>query len=375
MEESTLSEDWQALMAYLPDLEESASRHRFTRRSTGRQSAQSWLRLILMHAAGGLSLVQTVSRAAAHGWISVSAVALHKRLRAASPWLEALTAHLLAGQQRLLGGGGLPEGRSLRVVDAADIQEPGSTGTDWRLHYSLRLPQLVCDHFEFTDARQAEQLARFCFQPGEIVLADRGYCHRSGVTQVLDARADVVVRLIAQNFPLQDASGRAFSVLERLSGMKVGSVKEWKVWFEHDGWLRPLRVCVMRKPEAAAQEERSRLRRRTSRSGVPVREQSWRGAAYVMLLTSLPAQEWDARRVLELYRCRWQVELAFKRLKTLLRAGHVPKSSDPTAKAWMQAKILTALLVETLLMDSGSFSPWSGRLGQGIALVPVQTGA
>ncbi len=96
---------------------------------------------------------------------------------------------------------------------------------------------------------------------------------------------------------------------------------------------------------------------------------------YVMLLTSLPAQEWDARRVLELYRCRWQVELAFKRLKTLLRAGHVPKSSDPTAKAWMQAKILTALLVETLLMDSGSFSPWSGRLGQGIALVPVQTGA
>ena len=62
--------------------------------------------------------------------------------------------------------------------------------------------------------------------------------------------------------------------------------------------------------------------------------------------------------MLELYRSRWQVELAFKRLKTLLGAGHVPKSDDQSAGAWMQGKILTALLLERLLLEARIFSPW-----------------
>lgn len=363
MDEDTLTEDWQALAAYLPDLENTASQQGFTRRSTGRQDAQSWLRLILMHAAGGLSLSQTVARAAQRGWTQVSAVALHKRLRTAGPWLGALTGHVLARQRHGLEKGALPGGRILRIVDASDIQEPGATGTDWRLHYSLRMPQLVCDYFEITDVHGAEKLARFHFLPGEVVLADRGYCHRAGVAQVLDAGADVVVRLVPSNFPLQDGRGKPFAVLAHLRGLKTETVREWPVWFEHDGWLHPLRLCVLRKPAAAVQEARRKLRQKASRKGTQLQEETLQAAAYVMILTSLPQEEWGPSGVLELYRCRWQIELAFKRLKTLLQAGHVPKSSDPSAKAWMQAKILTALLIESLLCDSRSFSPYSGRLG------------
>jgi hypothetical protein len=214
-----------------------------------------------------------------------------------------------------------------------------------------------------TDARGAEQLARFAFKAGEVVLADRGYCHRAGVAQVLEAQADVVVRLVPSNFPLQDARGRAFEVLPRLEGLKAGQCLERQVWFEHDGWLRPLRLCVMRKPELATQQARRRLRRKASRNSHQPQEQALQGAAYVMILTSLPATDWNTQAVLELYRARWQIELAFKRLKMLLQAGHVPKSNDACAKAWMQAKILTALLIESLLCDSRSFSPYSGRLG------------
>jgi len=88
MDEETLQQDWLSLMAYLPELHASAKTHRFTRRSTGRHDAQTWLRLILMHAAGGLSLAQTVSRAAQRGWATVSSVALHKRWRLPRPGLS-----------------------------------------------------------------------------------------------------------------------------------------------------------------------------------------------------------------------------------------------------------------------------------------------
>ena len=352
------------LMGYLPDdLEGSARKHRFVRRSTGRQDAQMWLRLILMHAAGGLSLSQTVARAKAHGWAQVSAVALHKRLRAAGPWLQALTSHLVGSQRRVLAGMPAIKGKVVRIVDATDIQEPGSTGTDWRLHYSLRLPNLVCDQFDLSDAHGAEQLGRFAFAPGEVVLADRGYCHRGGIAQVLDAQADVVVRLVPSNFPLQDAHGKAFNVLEAGAGLQAGQRREWRVWFEHGGWLRSLRLCVLRKAESAAREAVRKLRLKAARNGTALQEQTLQSAAFVMILTSLPATDWSTAEVLELYRCRWQIELAFKRLKTLLQAGHVPKSSDPSAKAWLQAKVLTAMLIERLLCDSRSFSPYSGRVG------------
>ena len=62
--------------------------------------------------------------------------------------------------------------------------------------------------------------------------------------------------------------------------------------------------------------------------------------------------------VLELYRLRWQIELAFKRLKSLLAFGHVPKSSDQSAKSWMQAKILTSLMIERVAWCGRFFSPW-----------------
>ena len=79
------------------------------------------------------------------------------------------------------------------------------------------------------------------------------------------------------------------------------------------------------------------------------------------MLTSLPP-EFTCSQVLELYRSRWQVELAFKRLKSLMAAGHVPKSDDDSARAWMQAKLLTALLMERLLLEAKIFSPWGHHL-------------
>ena len=73
--------------------------------------------------------------------------------------------------------------------------------------------------------------------------------------------------------------------------------------------------------------------------------------------------------MLDLYRLRWQAELAFKRLKSLLNVGHLPKYDPRSSRAWLQAKLLTALLIERLLIESKLFSPWGYPLS---ALKPVE---
>jgi hypothetical protein len=82
------------------------------------------------------------------------------------------------------------------------------------------------------------------------------------------------------------------------------------------------------------------------------------------VLTSLSAEDWSDRAVLDLYRCRWQVELAFKRLKSLLQLGHLPKKDPSTAQAWMHLKLLLALLIEELLFEAKFMFPWGTASAQ-----------
>jgi hypothetical protein len=355
-------ESWEVLQRFLPDnLDQSAREHGALRRARGQiRRASVLLRLILLHVAGGLSLEQTVVRARENKLVDVSAVALFKRLRTAGPWLTWLTGELVKSLSQDWDDA-LWKRRPIRVLDATDIEEPGPTGTDWRLHYSLRLPQLSCDFVQLTDVRGGETLKRLPVAKGDIVLCDRGYSNRAGVAQVLAQEADVVVRLNSGAFPLEGEEGQALDLVKLVEGLTVGQIGEWRVWFTHEGRRHQLRLCVLRKSEVAAQRAQRKAEKQARKKGRQVRPETLRLAAFVLVLTSLP-DSWPAALVLELYRARWQVELAFKRLKQLLAAGHVPKTTDGSSCAWLQAKVLTALLIEHMIHAGRFFSPWGYRL-------------
>jgi DDE family transposase len=362
MAKDALPEEWEILRRWLPeDLDVRARKFHFFQRARGLTDGESWLRLILMHVAGGLSLEQTVMRARELGLADISAVALFKRLRKAEGWLKNLCQHLLKEQQRRLGRCNWPNHYRVRAIDATDVTEPGSTGSDWRIHYSIRLPELVCDHYELTDKHGGESLGRFEFSKGELILADRAYSHWGGAAKVLNSGADLLIRWHPTRFPIQQWNGKIFPLLPRLRHLRNGVAEQWRVQFAYNGRHYGLRLCAIRKSQVAAQRARRKVELDARQNNSTPSAQSLELAEYVLVLTSLPA-EFTQSQVLHLYRCRWQVELAFKRLKSLLSAGHVPKTNDQSARAWMQAKLLTALLLERLLLEAKIFSPWGYQL-------------
>ena len=367
-----LLDGWDLLRSWLPaDLDRSAKGKVLWQRARGLQDAECWLRLILMHVAGGLSLEQTVVRARELGWADISAVALFKRLVRAQPWLEELTQYLLAEQRLRLGRLDWPFAYQLRIIDATDIQEPGSTGTDLRVHYSIRLPELVCDHCEVTDQHGGESLARFEFKRNELILVDRGYSHRAGAARVLDGGAVLLLRWSPKLFPVQAIGGKRIDLLGRLRRLPGRMAGEWKVQFVYNRKVYYLRRCAVRKRQAAAERARRKVLEDAKADGRQASAESLQLAEYVLVLTSLPAQ-FTCSQVLRLYQCRWQIELVFKRLKSLLEAGHVPKSSDASAGAWMQAKILCTLLLERVLLEGQFFSLGGQQVRRG---EPVAGGA
>jgi transposase len=90
-------------------------------------------------------------------------------------------------------------------------------------------------------------------------------------------------------------------------------------------------------------------------------------AQYLMLMTTLDAQTMPATQVLSQYRLRWQVEIAFKRLKSLAGLDDVQAKEARLAKAAIWAKLILAILTETLLGHVLALSPSR----QTVALAPV----
>jgi hypothetical protein len=50
--------------------------------------------------------------------------------------------------------------------------------------------------------------------------------------------------------------------------------------------------------------------------------------------------------------------MKFKALKSLLDLDHIPARTDEGVRVWVFAKLLVALLVDTLIEQAESFSPW-----------------
>jgi hypothetical protein len=367
MRDQLVSQDWDIVKGLLPsDWELSARQCGALRRSRNVDSAETLLRLILLHVAGGLSLRQTVARAQALGWASLSDVALLKRLRASANWLESLCWGLWRAWDWPQGMAA--QGRRWRIVDATTSQEPDATSIDWRVHYVVGLPSLACDYVSVTNARAGETFCRIPVRRADVLLADRGYSHRAGIAWVLSQNADVIVRHQGPNFPLQDRQGKAFDLLSALRGLEQHQPGTWKVQFESEQRTWPVWLHAVRKSATAAQHAKEALRKE---HGASVQAPTLELAEYVVVLTSLSPQDVSAIRVLGLYRGRWQIELVFKRLKSLLGVGELAKYDEDSAKAWLQAKLLTALLMERLEREAFLFSPWGYPLLGTLALAGV----
>lgn len=352
-------EDWQFLLTFLPPgWQEKARELGAIQRYRKFDNPEALLRTLLIHLATGCSLRETAARAKQGHITQVSDVALLKRLKAAGDWLrwmaEGVMQTWLPKQPEAIFGKNL----RIRIIDGSTIQEPGSTGSTWRLHYSILLPTLQCNEVHITSPKIGESFRRYRVQPGDLFLGDRGYAHREAIFYVLQEGGQVLVRTNLTNIPLVVEPGVPFPLLEHLRTLTGTELGDWAVQVPLDDQLIPGRICALKKNKLATEKARRKAKQESHKQGHRVRPETLEAAAYTFVFTTLTRDEFNPAKVLEMYRGRWQVELAFKRLKSLLGLGHLKKTDEEAAKAWLQGKLLVAFLIEALIASAERFFPW-----------------
>ena len=316
---------WAAARKFLPvDLDGVAVESGALTRRRCVEGGEALVRLLLLVGLPKVNLKRAVQLARDAGLATMSAPALFKRLKKAEKLLSTLffyTLHFSAdvdehwGKWRLL------------AVDATTLCGPGATGTDQRLHTVYDLNRGLPISVEITDRKGGEALWRHhSFGPGDLVLGDSGYGYNNSFLWALQAGASILVRFNFLTVKLYDEQGERIWADAINATLPDSGTVEVKVTLP--GWSKPLRAVGA-----------------LNAKGEPV----W-------LLTDLSEEDLPTSQVRELYRKRWQVELYFKRLKSLMDLDELPTRDGPTARPWIWAKLLLASLA--VLLADERFSPW-----------------
>lgn len=320
-------------------MEESARRSGCVVRLRNVSSAANLLRVMLAYGLSDLSLKDTVAWARACGIAQFTAPALLYRLEQTEAWLEQILGQLLFENVRT---NECPF--EIRIVDGTVITGPGSHGTDWVVHMVVDAVAGRFESVEITDAKGAETFLRHKVHPDEVVLGDRMYATARGIESVVEARAYPVVRVNRRTLKICDLDKQRIYLQSFEPRMSKGQNLS-------------LDVLIPTPPDMTGRRNKA-WDLKEARSWIPARIVGCRTEKDVIwVLTTASREMLSDEAVLKLFRLRWQVELLFKRLKSLLHLDALPTRDGPISKSWLLIRLLAAALAQTLVSPTGLFSP------------------
>lgn len=362
-----LNEDWPVLLSFFPEnWIELASANNLHKNLRKDKATENYIRTLLIHIGCGYSMRETVTRAKLAGLADISDVALLGRLKKAKDWLHSLCVALFEEQVAIHHS---EHNFQVRLFDATNVKEPGKTGSLWRIHYSVQLPSLACDFFKLTPTKghgSGESFFQYSIKKNDYIIADRGYSTASGIHHVVSKKAYVMVRVNTSSLPLLDHKGNPFPLLRKVQGLKqAGTIRSWKVLVSgRDNKHTPGRICVVRKSNEAIKIAQDKILKDARKKCRKTKPETLEYAKYIIVFTNYPEDAFSDYDILNWYRSRWQVELVFKRFKSIAQLGHLPKHSDESSKAWLYGKLFVALLTNKLIQYASAFSPWGYALEQ-----------
>lgn len=316
-------------------------------RQRGIQDEDILLQLCLYYAYDK-SLVDTKNYANSFHSVNISDVGFMKRFGRCNEWIKWINQQMIQEQVPTFQAAEKLKDKRVLAIDASDIVSKGAVKQIWRLHYAYDLFSMTSAQFQVTPESTGESLKNFCLAENDLILADRAYATITGIECCREAKADFVMRLRSNAFNLYDAEGNQISLAELLEGV-TEAASDFNLYYKRsDKTLRPIRLCAVQKSEEEKVFSQKRLRRKESRRQTKYSENAKFSNNYFFVVTSLDPS-FSSEEILSLYRFRWQVEMVFKRLKSIMNLGSMPTKTAESSETWLNCKMLIALLIEKML--------------------------
>jgi hypothetical protein len=351
-------ETFEKLMSIMPDgWEAKAEELGAFKRGRQIKTGADLLRLNLLYQTEGKSCGGTAALLNLSGRYKITKKAVYTRIINSVSWLRWLCENIYRRSKDIIEKPEWLGEKDVYLVDASDEPVYGSKKADYRLHYAINLFDLGMKEMHLTETKVGERLGNFVnFGKGDVVIGDRGYCSIKGIEHILSSGADYLIRYGTNRFNLYDEERNGVDVLKYFEGLAEGESSSVCLYYVvNKSEYKPVKICAIRKTEEAEAEGLRKLEETNKRKGRQGPSEAQRAYnRYVIIITSLEGTE--ASVLMELYRQRWQIELVFKRLKSLFGYNEIPVKKEQSAQAWFYGKLLLAAICETW-GNKGRFSP------------------
>lgn len=299
----------------------------------------------------------------------LSREALHKRFTApASAFLEKCLQFVLRQKMGRIGAIDnkilsrfkrvvILDSSSWEVDDALRHALPGSGGGASRANckiqavYEYRKGELT--FLETTsgilpDNRFADSLPGLVNE-GDLALVDQGYFKIQVFENIDRKKAFFLTRFLLRTGLRDPATGTSID-LERLLRKSGDDVFEKRVILggeKHSDDFQCRLVC-MRVSEQTANERRRRMKENDRRKGRTTSQKRLFFCSWTLLVTNIPEPWLPAKMAFALYILRWQIELLFKQLKSVLRIHKSDTTREHRLRCELYGKLILAVLVHRI---------------------------
>ena len=198
------------------------------------------------------------------------------------------------------------------------------------------------------DNRYTEHLPGL-LQKDDLLLVDQGYFKLQTLFDIEAKGAFFLTRFLVRTM-VQDALTQTpldlFTHLSRVEGpayemdvLMGEGLKAPQV---------PCRLIALRVSEQIANERRRRLKKEAQKKGRTVSTQHLRMCTWTLLITNVPPQWLPLEMVRVLYTVRWQIELLFKQLKSILRVHQSDTGKENRLRCELYGKLIGAVLIHRI---------------------------
>jgi len=313
------------------------------------KTSKDLLKLIFLYIVNGLSYIEVSAIAKVKGIANISDVGFMKRFANCGKlikWmLENLKPQATAHYKK-------PEKLSeyaVKALDVSNVSTGGKVRKKYRLHYAIDIFELKSEQYKITPYETGESLTNFEIRPGDLYIGDRAYGTKTSMEHCIAGGGDFIFRIRKGAFDIYEATEKTkINLIDELKKLGDDDTLDMDCRFINSKKeFVKVRICAMKKPKNTHE---------TIANSGSLRNDTKFMNNYIVVVTSVLDPKISAKEILDTYRLRWQVELYFKRLKSLLGFGDMPNKTPGNIETWLNAKLVAAILLE-ITTSEVDFSP------------------
>ena len=197
------------------------------------------------------------------------------------------------------------------------------------------------------DNRYTDQLPGLVHQ-GDLLLMDQGY-FKLKTFEALSAKGAFFLTRWLVHTTLKDAvTHQPLDLTKRLRALP-GNAGELQVTMgDKNSGMVSCRLLALRVSTQVATARRRRLKQEAQKKGRTPSQLHLQRCAWTFLITNVPAAWLPVDMGRALYTLRWQIELLFKQLKSILHVHHSATTKEPRLRCELYGKLIVAVIIHRI---------------------------